>query len=162
MPSRRDILVHYFGLLAKRMERVRIVCGPWQRVATPAVTTHHGMTAVFMDPPYGHEAKRTAELYAVDSLDVAGDMRAWCLENGGNPLLRIILCGYDGEHNELEQHGWRRVAWRNKGGLGNRDSENKNAERERLWLSPHCLTKTKDPQLSLLDSLEERSPLHHC
>lgn len=159
-PTRRDTLVHYFELLAKRMERVRVVCGPWQRVATPAVTTHHGVTAIFMDPPYGSEAKRTANLYVVDSLAMAEQMRTWCLERGGNPLLRIVLCGYDGEHNELEQHGWRKVAWRGKGGFGNQDGENANAERERLWLSPYCLNKQKDPQLSLLDSLEERSPLH--
>lgn len=161
-PTRRGILNHYFELLAKRMERVRITCGPWQRVATPAVTTHHGPTAIFMDPPYGSEAKRTADLYAVDSLAMAEEMRMWCLENGDNPLLRIILCGYEGEHNELELNGWRKVAWRNKGGFGNQDGKNANAERERLWLSPHCLHKQKDPQLSLLDSLEERTPLHAC
>ncbi len=157
--TRRDILCHYFTLLARRLERVRIVCGPWQRVITPAVTYAHGLTAILFDPPYGPEAKRTAGLYALDSLDVAADMRAWCIENGGNPLLRIILCGYEGEHGELAQHGWRAVSWRNKGGFGNQDGVNENADRERLWLSPHCLNKPKNPQLSMLDSLQDRSPL---
>lgn len=155
VPKRRDILVHYFRLLAERLERTRIVCGDWRRVVTPAITFAHGITAVCLDPPYGKEAKRTKNLYAHDSLDTAEDMRAWAAENGSNELLRIVLCGYEGEHEELEALGWRVVSWRGKGGFSNQDGENANADRERLWLSPHCL-KSKEPpkQLSLLERVE--------
>jgi hypothetical protein len=155
-PTRRDILVHYFRLIARRLERCRFTCGDWRRVVEPSVTISHGLTAVFMDPPYGKEAKRTTNLHAVDSENVADDMREWCIENGSNPLLRIILCGYEGEHEELAQHGWRAVSWRNRGGYGNQDGENANADRERLWLSPHCLN-SQGAQLSLLDKLSAPS-----
>ena len=149
--GRRADLIGYFRLLADRLQRVRITCGDWTRVATPAVTVSHGLTGVLLDPPYGTAAKRTKKLYAVDSADVAADMRAWCLANGDNPLLRIVLCGYEGEHEDLEANGWRVVAWKARGGYGNQDGENANAGRERLWLSPHCVREEQPAQGSLLD-----------
>lgn len=138
-PRRRDTLVNYFKLIAARLERARITCGDWRRVVEPTVTVSHGLTGVVLDPPYGHEAKRTAHLYAMDSVVVAGEMRAWCAEHGADPLLRIVLCGYEGEHNELEQVGWKQVSWRGRGGYGNQSAVNENADRERLWISPHCV-----------------------
>lgn len=38
------------------------------------------------------------------------------MEHGNNPKLKIALCGYEGEHNNLEKAGWRKVAWRASGG----------------------------------------------
>ena len=140
--GRREDLVKYFGLLAARLRspnNVRIICGDWARVCTPAVTTSHGLTGVLLDPPYGDAAKRTKKLYAHDSADVAPAMRAWAAEHGDNPHLRIVLCGYEGEHEELAAKGWRSTAWKARGGYGNQDGENTNAARERLWCSPHCL-----------------------
>ncbi len=139
LTRRRDTLSHYFRLIAARLERVRIVCGDWRRVLTPAVTISHGLTAVLLDPPYGPEAARTANLYALDSDNLAADMRTWAVENGINPLFRIVLCGYEGEHEELASHGWRAAPWRNRGGLSVQDGEHTNIDRERLWLSPHCI-----------------------
>ncbi len=101
----------------------------------------HGLTGVVLDPPYGKAAKRTSKLYAKDSLTVAEDVRRWAVENGDNPLLRIVLCGYEGEHKMPPT--WREVPWKAKGGYGNQGGENKNAARERLWLSPSCARKVK-------------------
>jgi DNA adenine methylase len=137
--GRREDLSAYFKLLAARLARVRIICGDWRRVVTPAVTTSHGLTGILFDPPYGGAAKRTTKLYAKDSENTAGDMRRWCAANGANPHLRIVLCGYEGEHEELLSDGWRCVPWKARGGYGNQGGENANAARERLWLSPHCL-----------------------
>lgn len=151
--GRREDLLGYFELLSARTCEARIICGDWSRVVTPAVTVSHGLTGIVLDPPYGEAAGRTARLYAVDSLSVAAEVRAWAKENGGNPLLRIVLCGYAGEgHEELEECGWRSVRWKAKGGYGNQDGENANAAKETLWASPHCLRGDEQPaQVSLFE-----------
>ena len=125
----------YFAALAARLRRVRVACGDWSRVLGESVTVKHGMTAVLLDPPYSddeHDVK-----YAAHS-SVAGDVRAWALANGDNPLLRIALCGYAGEH---EMPGWTEVPWKARGGYGSQaDGRGRaNAARERIWFSPHCL-----------------------
>lgn len=132
-------LYGYFQALAHRLRRVRVCSGDWTRVAGESVTIKNGLTSVFLDPPYSAEAKRDDSLYANESLSVAHDVRAWCLENGANPLLRIVLAGYDGEHNELEQHGWRVHVWNAGKGYAGVNADNENGKRERLWVSPHCL-----------------------
>jgi hypothetical protein len=55
--------------------------------------------------------------------------------------MRIALCGYDGEHNALEQAGWSVFAWKAKGGYAHTgDGRGKtNAALERIWFSPACL-----------------------
>ena len=143
--GRREDLVAYFCEIAALLNpgRVRITCGDWSRVVTPAVTTSHGLTGVGLDPPYGKKANRAKKLYSKDSETVADDVRVWCLENGDNPFLRIVLCGYAGEHEALEGRGWRVVPWKARGGYSNQDGENENARKERLWLSPHCLGGTR-------------------
>jgi DNA adenine methylase len=151
----RTDLITYFRLLASRLARVRITCGDWRRVVTPAVTTSHGLTGILLDFPYGKAAKRTPNLYAKESGDVAERGRAWCAKRGADPLLRIVMCGYEGEHEDLERLGWRCLSWKSNGGYGNQDGENANAARERLWLSPHCLVGEREaPAQRTLFSLE--------
>lgn len=136
----REAIKEWFTALAARFRHVRIASGDWSRVCGPSVTFEHGMTGVFLDPPYdGNE--RASDLYTVDNHTVAHDVRAWCLENGSNPLLRIALCGYDTEHGELENHGWQVVKWNaGKGFAGQRKSgSNDNGRRERIWFSPACI-----------------------
>ena len=55
------------------------------------------------------------------------------------PDYRIVLCGYDNEHDDLLQHGWTREAGRAGSGSGY-STNAANGRRERLWLSPQCLT----------------------
>lgn len=129
--GRREDLLAYFQQLAERLALVRITCGDWKRVCTPAVTTSHGLTGVLLDPPYPSQDRAT--VYAHDDRDVAHDVAEWAREHGDDPHLRIVLCGYSGEH---EMPGWREVAWKSRGGYGR--GKNANATRERLWLSPHC------------------------
>jgi hypothetical protein len=130
--------------LADRLARVRVCCGDWSRVCGETPTTKQGLTAVFLDPPYSGEAGRMNELYAKEDLSVAHDVREWCLKRGGDKLLRIALCGYEGEHEALEAAGWAVHEWKTEGGYGNRGSHrgsqgSLNAKRERVWFSPHCL-----------------------
>lgn len=139
----RDDLAAYMQALAARLRHVRICCGDWTRVMGPSVTFLHGLTGVFLDPPYSAEAGRDNELYRVEDNSVAHDCRRWCIENGANPLLRIALCGYAGEgHEELLSHGWTLEEWRANGGYGNQGdgAGRKNAKREIILFSPHCLS----------------------
>jgi len=127
----------YMRELAARLRRVRVCCGDWSRVLGPSVTFKHGITGVFLDPPYADTAGRTADLYASDSLTVAHNVREWAIANGDNRDLRIALCGYEGEHQMPDS--WACLAWKAAGGYGNQGAENKNAARERIWFSPACL-----------------------
>ncbi len=118
--------------LRDRMRRVRVACGSWERVMTPAVTSGHGVTGVLLDPPYAEGAD---DLYGNHDKSISAKVRQWAIENGNNPLLRIAFCGYDGEH-EAFPDGWECVAWKAAGGYG---SGNGNPHRERIWFSPACL-----------------------
>ena len=135
-------ILSWFAALSERLRRVRVCCGDWSRICGPTPTFKLGITAVFLDPPYTAEADRCESLYTEENLSVAHDVRKWCAENGANPLLRIALCGYDGEHNGLEELGWDVVAWKAHGGYGSQGSARgrENVTRERVWFSPHCLS----------------------
>ena len=128
----------YMRELAARLRRVRVCCGDWGRVLGPSVTFKHGITGVFLDPPYADTARRADDLYASDSLAVAHEVREWAIANGDNRDLRIALCGYDGEHQMPDS--WECVAWKARGGYGSQNAEgNENAAKERIWFSPACL-----------------------
>ena len=123
----------YFSALAERLRRVRVACGDWSRVLGDSVTHKHGLTGVFLDPPYDDGAVE----YSAGGGGISSQVREWALANGGNKKLRIALCGYDGEH---EMPGWTAYAWKAKGGYASQgDGSNENSKRERIWLSPHCL-----------------------
>ena len=88
--------------------------------------------------------------YALDSGDVAHAVRDWALANGDNPLLRIALCGYEGEH--VMPAEWECVAWKAHGGYGagKGNAGDVNKHRERIWFSPACLRPGRDAgQLSM-------------
>lgn len=89
----------------------------------------------------------------MDSEEVSATVRQWAIDQGDDARLRIVLCGYEGEHNMPPT--WRKVAWKARGGYGNQDGENANASRERLWLSPHCMT---DAQGELFPALLITAP----
>ena len=134
----------YFEALSRRLRRVRVCSGDWSRVCGPSVTCKQGLTAVFLDPPYGEDRD---QVYTHDSTTVAQECAKWCRENENNPLLRVALCGYEGDY---ELPGWTQHRWKTPGGyakLGNGRGK-ENAKRECVWFSPHCL---KDRQGDLFD-----------
>lgn len=133
---------HLHGMmqrLSDRLRRVRVCCGDWTRVLGPTPTEHQGLTGIFLDPPYD-QGIRDASLYAVET-PVSTAVREWALANGDNPMLRIALCGYEGEHAMPES--WECVAWKANGGYGSQgddDGEGRgNSHKERVWFSPACL-----------------------
>lgn len=147
-----DDLGAYFAALADRLRRVRVCCGDWLRICGPSPTYKHGMTGVFLDPPYGADADRTDELYSAEDLTVAAKARDWAIEAGRNPLMRIALCGYEGEHEMPAD--WECVAWKAGGGYalqhaGGESQGRANKHRERAWFSPACLKPTLFPMQDL-------------
>ena len=108
---------------------------------------------MFLDPPYADTADRQADLYREDSEDVAHAVREWAITNGENPLLRIGLCGYEGEHEMPDS--WDVVEWKASGGFGSQGDDEEsggraNCKKERLWFSPHCLKLRQAKQRELL------------
>jgi DNA adenine methylase len=137
-------LIRWFRHLSARLRHVRILNGDWKRAVTSGaaltlpVRSGKGSVGVFLDPPYADTANRAKGLYAVDSFDVAHDVRAWALTRGDDPQWRIVLAGFDGEHGtDLVDAGWREIEWYQQGHMtgGYGDQQHK----ERLWASPHCL-----------------------
>ena len=137
--GRGQAILATFSELSERLRNVRVCCGDWQRVMGDSVTIKHGITGVFLDPPYADTADRQDDLYSVDSSTVAHDVREWAIANGDNPLLRIALCGYQGEH-ELPE-GWTCMKWKARGGYGSQGETRgrENASKERIWFSRHCI-----------------------
>jgi hypothetical protein len=147
--ARYAYLVQIMQALSDRLRNVRITCGDWARITGPSPTIHNGVTGVFLDPPYSPD-EYCGRLYAHES-SVAKDVRQWCLENGGNPMLRIALCGYWGEHRMPRD--WKVFRWSASGGYGNQGQGRgrENRHRETIWFSPHCL----DPSAGLFDGDSE-------
>jgi len=153
-PMTMPELTRWFRFLSARLRHVRILHGDWTRAVTSGATKminvriNDGHCGIFLDPPYSAAAKRCDALYTSEDLDVANRVRQWCIDNGDDKGLRIVLAGYDTEHTELEGRGWRVVEWYRKGflkgGMANiGGTGNHQQKRERLWLSPHCLADTR-------------------
>ena len=135
--GRTDYIFEWFEALMQRTRNVRVAVGDWQRVLTESVTTRHGMTGVFLDPPY----TKGAMDYAAGGVggDLADQVRDWCQSNGENPLFRIVLCGHAGEHDALLDHGWHLRTWTARKGYAVTDGAVTNSASETLWCSPHCM-----------------------
>ena len=133
----RGVLVAYMAALSDRLQRVRITCGDWRRVVTPSASRAgaggDGSRAILLDPPYA----TSGDLYAESSAGVAAEVLGWCARNVTDQ--RVVLCGYDNEHDALLDHDWRVIEGRSGGGAGY-SVRSDNGRRERLWLSPACLS----------------------
>jgi hypothetical protein len=137
------LLSNFWRALKERLRRVRVCCGDWTRVCGTSVTFGHGMTGVFLDPPYADTAKRASNLYRVDCEQVAHTVREWAIEQGKNPLMRIALCGYSDEH--VMPDNWTVHAWKQGDGYGGQAKErSNNGAKERIWFSPNCIKPSDD------------------
>lgn len=140
---RAEYIREWMQRLYLRLRDVRVTCGDWQRVVKDSVTTRHGLTAVFLDPPY----TKGAMDYAVGGVGgaLANHVREWCAENGNNKRLRIVLCGHAEEHDGLIAHGWTTRTWTARKGYALTDRAVANSASETLWCSPNCEEKTIVP-----------------
>jgi DNA adenine methylase len=148
-------ILEWMKSLSGRLRRVRVLCGEWNRLLTPACTHRLGggtLTGVLLDPPYDLRVVRSRangsdgaapsdRLYSLHDNDLSAKVRSWALKNAENPSLRIALCGAEGEHEMPSD--WRQEFWRAPRGYS------KISRREVIWFSPHCLKSR-----SLFDELE--------
>ena len=135
--GRRAYIMEWFGKLHERLRDVRVTCGDWSRVVKDSVTTRHGMTGLFLDPPYTLGAMD----YAAGGVggDLATEVRNWCAANGQDKMLRIVLCGHKGEHDALLANGWHTRTWTARKGYALTDEAVANSASETLWCSPACV-----------------------
>jgi site-specific DNA-adenine methylase len=134
-------LTEYFTALSLRLEKVRVMSGDWKRVTSPTVTTHNGLTAMFLDPPYLDNCTATYN----HNDDVREEVREYCVKNGSE--MRIALCGYESEHDMPKD--WEVYEWKAAGGYGSQSDGKgrENCKRERIWFSPNCLKAQKQGEL---------------
>lgn len=126
----------WFKLIRDRLRHTKVCVGDWSRVLTKAATFGQGLTGIVLDPPY--DAEGHDDVYGDLSRGVAPKVKEWAVDNGNNPLLRIALCGYEGEHQMPPD--WDCVAWKAAGGYAAANGNDENSKRERIWFSPHCLS----------------------
>jgi hypothetical protein len=135
-------LAAYFTRLADRLRRVRFLCGDWQRAVKDSVTVNHGLTAVFLDPPYP-QAEHDMSYHEEQVGDVWHAAAAWAVAHGDDTRLRICIAGYWSEATDaLFPATWERLRWEARGGYANQKADGRgraNAKRECLWFSPQCL-----------------------
>ena len=135
--NRGSFIREWFSALQARLRDVRVACGDWSRVLSSSVTTSHGRTGIFLDPPYTNGEMD----YAAGGVGgaLASDVRDWCAANGDDPELRVVLCGHAGEHDALIARGWRVRRWTARKGYAVTDEALANSASETLWCSPHCV-----------------------
>ena len=161
---RRAWLTDWMMRLADRLRPVRVCCGHWSRICdSDSTLTRLGLTGVFLDPPYRKslacgKKNRSAHIYANDKAQdvnaLCDEVQAWCLKWGGDPMIRVALCGYEGEYPAIVEAGWTEWAWKSNGGYGNRSEQGReNAARERIWFSPACLNSSVPAADSLFASV---------
>jgi DNA adenine methylase len=128
--------------LQQRLKRVRICCGQWSRILSPAITynnvglSNKDITGVFLDPPY--KFKNRDKVYKEES-NIYNEVCEWAISNGDNIKLRIVVCGYEGDYKFPDT--WNQYSW-SSSGFGNLgDSRGKeNSKREIIYFSPNCLS----------------------
>lgn len=126
-------LLDLFECLSMRLRNVRVVCGDWTQICGGNWQDFQGKSVgIFFDPPYSSES-RTKNLYREDSKKVAEDVSEWALEHGKLKNFRIVVAGYEGEHELLCRANWSVFKWASSGGAST------NRKKERLFCSPHCL-----------------------
>ena len=184
--ARRVWLTDWMRRLSDRLRLVRTCYGHWSRICNSDSTlTRLGLTGVFLDSPYclsvnrmhqwvkclqgkgpipekrKGKAERNETLYATDKgcdLDhLVAEVHLWCLKWGSDPMIRICVAGYEGEHKPLEELGWEKISWKAPGGYSNQrkkgsKTKSLNPSRERLWFNPACVPPERIP--TLFDGVE--------
>lgn len=138
-------ILDWFKKIQERTRRVRVCCGDWTRVVTTSVTYNNvglgkkDITGVFLDPPYDYKGRD--KVYQEEN-NIFADVLKWAIDNGDNSKMRIVLCGYQGDHQLPDT--WHEYGWKANGGMANLgDGHGKdNASKEKIWFSPYCLPLT--------------------
>ncbi|WP_302271897.1 DNA adenine methylase [Brachyspira aalborgi] len=134
-------LTLWFSQIQSVLENVKITCLDWKRLFNEGSHWQDDNSSsnigIFFDPPYG-DIERRKSLYRIDSYSVAKEVNDFCVKNAYKKTYRIVIAGYEGEHNNLENYGYTKYYWKAQGGYGNINSNYKNKNKERLWASYSC------------------------
>lgn len=131
----------WFSQIENVLENVKITCLDWKRLFNDG--THwqddcgNSNIGIFFDPPYSDTSRRKS-LYRIDSYDIAKEVNDFCIKHANRKTYRIVLAGYEGEHNNLEDYGYVKYSWKAQGGYGNMNKDYENKHKERLWASASC------------------------
>jgi hypothetical protein len=128
--------LEWMRALSARLRRVRVAQGDWSRVTGESCHGGRGhMVGVFLDPPYPEgwdaDGAYAGQSGCVEALWSA--VTTWAGEEGERPDRRIVVAGYAGTWTPPA--GWRETAWHARKGYATHEAR----QRERLWMSPHCL-----------------------
>lgn len=149
-------LLDYFARLSARLRRVRILCGDWKRAVKDSVTVNHGLTSLFIDPPYP-ATEHSMAYHQEEAGDIWHEAAHWAISKGNDPRLRICIAGYHtAEIDALFPASWQRVRWEARGGYANQSADGRgraNAKRECLWFSPACIDPANDYAGTLFEGL---------
>ena len=137
--------------IQRRVHGWYVLCRSWERILgsasmlgiPPPTST---ITGLLLDPPYDAGEGRS-EVYAHDDLAIASQVRQWLrtpdpktgVEPWANPRLRIVVCGFDGDFDDAELPGARKIAWKSTAGMAGTGGPNPARKQEMLWASPSCL-----------------------
>lgn len=131
----------WFSQIENILENVKITCMDWKRLFNEG--THwqddcgKSNIGIFFDPPYS-DTSRKKSLYRIDSYDTAKEVNEFCIKNAYRETYKIVVAGYEGEHNNLEDYGYVKYSWKSNGGYRNISGNNDNKFKERLWASSSC------------------------
>ena len=105
--DRYNNLDNFLRVLSDRLIGVKVMCGDWKRVCTFCSTEYVDENCtIFLDPPYnGYE-----ELYGGSGkILISEEVRNFCIEKA-NTKMKLILTGYETDHDELLNHGFKKEA----------------------------------------------------
>ena len=142
----RTELSNYLHSLSQRLRNAIVTCLDWHKAISLAATLNNWdrfTIGLFLDPPY-RQNMRDDRIYMEDDASISDACRQFCTEHS-NSKMRIALCGFEGEHNELERYGWAKIEWMARGGYNNqaKQQDGNSRHNERIWFSPSCGVDTK-------------------
>jgi site-specific DNA-adenine methylase len=134
MWKKREALTEWIYALRKRLDKVEILCTDWTKPVSDAhLSVSYGSgkqhTSVFLDPPY--EGFETLYKHRVS---VSSQVRQWCIDKSDFEQLRIVVCGYNNEHDELLDYGFIKHVSKSVGGNLKENNDND----EYIWASKSC------------------------
>jgi site-specific DNA-adenine methylase len=143
MWKKKEALTAWIFALRKRLDKVELLCTDWKKCLTDAHTLRSGalyadtVASVFLDPPYD----KYEFMYKHNKKTISSEVRDWCKDVAKHDLIRVILCGYENEHDELLDYGYVKYAGKsantNSKGRGTKNSKSPSSK-EFLWASASC------------------------